>query len=604
MSSFHPKEEKNPRFGHLELSTSGPEECALTGSALLQSPYHNKGSAFTAKERADFNLHGLLPPNVQTLDEQVKRAYEQYASRPNDLAKNTFMTSMKEQNEVLYYRLIQEHLKEMFSIIYTPTEGDAIQNFSRLFRKPAGCFLNIQDRDRVEADLAKFGAPEDVDYIVVSDGGEILGIGDQGVGGILISIAKLVLTTLCAGIHPNRTLPVVLDCGTDNEDLLNDELYLGFRQKREQGKDYDEFVDTFVKAARKLYPHAYIHFEDFGLANARRILEKYTPQMACFNDDIQGTGCVTLAAIMAGLKVAGLTLSDLRMVVFGAGTAGTGIADQVCDAVATESGKSKEDAAKQIWCVDKPGLLLSSQSSSLTSAQKAYARKDEEWQGKDHDSLLSVVKEVKPHVLIGTSTKPKTFTKEVVQEMSKHVERPIILPLSNPTRLHEAQPADINEWSEGKALIATGSPFPPVTYNGKTYEVAECNNSTIFPGVGLGAILSRSRLLTPKMLVSAFKALAAQSPALHDPDKGLLPDVLDVRELSVKVAMAVVKQSVEEGHAQAKDIPSNDEDLEAWVREQMWEPRYREVVRVTEKEANRHAKGLVGVGRVKSSNEE
>ncbi|KAM3086171.1 NAD-dependent malic enzyme, mitochondrial [Clarireedia jacksonii] len=598
ISSHHKRtkpNEKHPQFGHLPLSTSGPIECALTGSALLNTPYLNKGAGFPAEERRQFKLTGLLPQHVSSFEEQVHRAYQQYSSRPDDLAKNTFMTSLAEQNEVLYFRLIHDHLKEMFSIIYTPTEGDAIQNYSRLFRRPQGCFLNINDVDRVHDDLAQWGGPDDIDYIVVTDGEEILGIGDQGVGGILISVAKLVLATLCAGIHPSRTLPVVLDCGTDNEELLNDELYLGLRKPRTHGKEYDEFVDKFVQSARKLYPKAYIHFEDFGLPNARRLLDHYRPQIPCFNDDIQGTGCVTLAAMMAGLHVSNTKLQDMRMVVFGAGTAGMGIADQVRDAIAADSNKSKEEAAKQIWCVDKPGLLLKSHGDKLMPAQVSYARDDSEWEGKDHANLLEVIKEVKPHVLIGTSTKPKTFTKEIITEMSAHVDRPIIFPLSNPTRLHEADPKDINEWSKGKALISTGSPFPPVSYNGKEYEVAECNNSTCFPGIGLGCVLSRSKLLSDKMLVAAVKALAAQSPALKDPDKGLLPDVMDVREISVHIAKAVIQTAVDEGLAQEKDIPSEDESLEEWIREQMWDSKYRPLKLVGKEEASRSAKGESGI---------
>ncbi|KAI9821086.1 MAG: NAD-dependent malic enzyme, mitochondrial [Pycnora praestabilis] len=590
------KDEKHPKYGHLPLSTSGPEGCALAGSAILRSPYHNKGSAFPSNERKEFQLYGLLPPHIQNLDEQVRRAYQQYSSRSDPLAKNTFMTSMKEQNEVLYYKLIQEHLKEMFGIIYTPTEGDAIQNYSRLFRKPEGCFLNILDQHRIYENLAQWGEPDDVDYIVVTDGEEILGIGDQGVGGILISVAKLVITTLCAGIHPARTLPVVLDCGTDNKELLDDDLYLGLRRPRVQGEEYDRFVDSFVQSARELYPKAYIHFEDFGLRNARRLLDKYRPDFACFNDDIQGTGCVTLAAVMAGLHVSKLKLEDMRLVVFGSGTAGTGIADQIRDAIAAESMKSKEDAAKQIWCVDKPGLLLKSQGDDLMQAQIPYARDDDQWKGKDHNDLYNVIREVKPHVLIGTSTKPKAFTEQVVREMAKHVERPIIFPLSNPTRLHEADPKDINEWTEGRALIATGSPFPPVKYNGKEYEVAECNNSTCFPGIGLGAVLSRARLLSDKMLVSACKALAAQSPALKNPDKGLLPDVVNVREISVQIAKAVIKQAIDENLNQEKHIPKEEGELEEWIREQMWEAKYRPLVRVEKEDASKFARGELGVG--------
>ena len=382
----------------------------------------------------------------------------------------------------------------MFSIIYTPTEGEAIQNYSRLFRQPEGCFLNITEQDRIEPNLSQWGKAEDIDYIVVTDGEEILGIGDQGVGGVLISVAKLVLTTLCAGIHPNRTLPVVLDCGTDNQDLLKDELYLGLKRPRVRGEEYDRFVDEFVKAATKLYPKAYLHFEDFGLNNARKILDRYRGEIACFNDDVQGTGCITLAGIMAGLHVSGVKLSEMRMVVFGSGSAGIGIADQVRDAIVAESGKSKKDATAQIWfalpipaprltpnhhdrCVDKPGLLLQSHT-TLTSGQRPFARADSEYHNRSTDSLLSVIQAVHPHVLIGTSTQPKSFTREIVEEMSAHVSRPIIFPLSNPTRLHEADPKDLNTWSKGRALIATGSPFPPVEYGGRRYEVGKPRNTT------------------------------------------------------------------------------------------------------------------------------
>lgn len=595
------KDKKHPKFGNLPLSTSGPQECALTGNALLRTPYFNKGSAFSKEERKVFKLHGLLPPNIQTLEEQVKRAYEQYSSRPNDLAKNSFMTSMREQNEVLFYKLIQDHLKEMFSVIYTPTEGEAIQNYSRLFRRPEGCFLNIEDQDRIEDNIGQRGNPEDIDVIVVSDGEQILGIGDQGVGAILISVAKLVIYTLCAGIHPSRTLPVVLDCGTNNKELLDDELYLGLRQPRAAGEKYDAFVARFVEACRKRYPKSYIHFEDFGLHNARRILDKYTPQIACFNDDVQGTGCVTLAAVMSALHVSKVKWEDARFVLFGAGTAGTGIADQIKDAIAVETNKSKEDAGKQIWCVDKPGLLLQSKKDQLTPAQISYAREDSEWEGKDHNDLLSVVKEVKPHVLIGTSTKPGAFTKEIVQEMAKHVDRPIIFPLSNPTKLHEAKPQDLFNWTEGKVLVATGSPFSPAEYNGKKYEVAECNNSVTFPGIGLGAILSRTRLMPPSLLVAAVKALASQAPALKDPAAGLLPDVTDVREISVQIAKAVIKAAVEEGLNQEKEIPSDDAQLEEWIRDQMWDARYRPLKYVEEADATAHAKGEAGIGNVRRS---
>ncbi|KIX97240.1 uncharacterized protein Z520_07355 [Fonsecaea multimorphosa CBS 102226] len=572
------------KFDHLPLAEKGPLKVPLYGRVLLDSPFYNKGTCFTSQERLDFGLKGLLPTNIQKLDEQVMRAYQQYCNQPDDLSKNTFMTSMAEQNTVLYYRLIQDHLREMFSIIYTPTEGDAIENYSRIFRRPDGCFLSIKHPDEVEERLSKFVNKNDpdagVDYIVVSDGEEILGIGDQGVGGILISVAKLALMTICGGLHPNRTLPVVLDTGTDNENLLNDSLYLGHRFRRVRGKDYDNFCDKFIHTAKKLFPKAYIHFEDFGLPNARRLLDKYRSEFPVFNDDIQGTGCVTLAAIMAGLHINGVKMSELRVVIFGAGTAGCGIAEQVQAAIATQSDKSKEDVAEQIWCVDKPGLLLDNMGDTLSIAQKPFARKASEWQNKDTKSLKSIIAEVKPHVLIGTSTVPGAFTKEAVQEMAKHVERPIIFPLSNPTRLHEAKPEDLIHWTDGRALVATGSPFPPVKHNGKEIEVAECNNSVCFPGIGLGGVLCRTKLVTDKMLVAAVTALAKEAPAMQDPEKALVPGVEQARPVSVKIAMAVIRCAVEDGLAQTPDIPvDSDEDLQEWVEAQMWDPVYRQYVR-------------------------
>ncbi|OAQ62941.1 malate dehydrogenase [Pochonia chlamydosporia 170] len=585
---------KDAKFAHLTLNANGPIQCALRGQAVLNTPYFNKGSAFPVEERRAFNLTGLLPQNVQTLDEQVKRAHEQYLSRSDDLARNTFLASLKDQNEVLYYKLLQDNLKAMFSVVYTPTEGDAIQNYSRLFRRPEGCFLNIRDKERVFNDLAMWGEADDIDYIVVTDGEEILGIGDQGVGGILISVAKLVLATLCAGVHPNRCLPVVLDCGTDNEELLKDELYLGLREKRVGGKEYDEFVESFVHAATTNFPGAYIHFEDFAVGNARRILDTYRPRMACFNDDVQGTGCVTLAAIMAGLHVSGQKLADVKMVVFGAGSAGIGIADQVRDAIAAEGGISHEEASKQIWLIDRPGLLTTD--IDVSDSQKPFVKNAGDWKDKE-TNLLSVIRAVHPKVLIGTSTVPGAFTQEIVTEMAKHVSRPIIFPLSNPTRLHEQTPQNLLQWTQGKALVATGSPFDPVKGpwgpNGEelTIEVAECNNSVVFPGIGLGCILSRAKLLTDKMLVAAVQAVASLSPALKDENAPLLPDVEAVRDVSLRVAMGVIKAAMEEDLASQEGIPSDDKQLEEWVKVQMWEPKYRELVKVDLEGAGRAAKG-------------
>ncbi|ROT39472.1 NAD-dependent malic enzyme [Sodiomyces alkalinus F11] len=586
--------QKATKYSHLPLSTTGPIDCAVIGTALLNTAYFNKGTAFPPDERRQFELTGLLPQSVHTLEQQVKRAWEQYSAMTDDLSRNTWMASMKEQNEVLYFKLLIDHLDELFSIVYTPTEGDAIQNYSRIFRRPEGCFLNIRDLDRVEHDLAQWGHPEDIDYILVTDAESILGIGDQGVGGILICVAKLVLTTVCAGIHPSRTLPVVLDCGTDNESHLRDDLYLGLRERRVRGPRYDEFVDTFVQAARRLYPRAYIHFEDFGVANARRILDRYRPDIPCFNDDVQGTGCAVLAAIKSGLHVSSQKLSDLRMVIFGAGSAGVGIADQVRAAIATERGIDKEEAAKQIFLIDKHGLLTSE--SEVSSSQKPFVKDAESWKGKD-TSLLSVVQEVRPNVLVGTSTVPKAFTKEIVEAMASGVGRPIILPLSNPTRLHEAIPEDLLNWTKGKALVATGSPFPPVKgpwgkHGAQTeVKIAECNNSVVFPGIGLGSVLSRARLVTDKMLVAAIQGVAQMSPALEDETAPLLPGVDSVREVSVRVARRVIQAAMAEGLATEVDIPTADADLDEWIREQMWEPEYRPLRLVGAESASRAAKG-------------
>ncbi|KAK5070997.1 NAD-dependent malic enzyme, mitochondrial [Lithohypha guttulata] len=574
------------KYDDLPLADRGPIKVPYKGRALLNEPYYNKGTAFSHNERHKLGLNGMLPTNLQILKQQVDRAYEQYSELETDLEKNTFMTSLQEQNLVLYFRVIQEHLKEMFSIIYTPTEGAAIENYSRVFRRADGCFLTIMHPDEVENRLSKFVVPgaDDggVDYIVVSDGEQILGIGDQGIGGILISIAKLALTTICAGVHPDRCLGVVLDTGTNNEKLLKDDLYLGVKQNRVRGKQYDEFVNSFVKSVKKLFPKAYIHFEDFGVHNARRLLNEYRGEHAVFNDDVQGTGCVTLASVMAAAKLSDIKLGDLRVLSYGAGSAGTGIAEQIAAAVANNAGISKEDAKKQMFLVDKQGLLLDDDD-SLSIAQKPFAHPASKWSLSDDErkDLKTLIGKIKPHVLIGTSTNPGAFTEDAVREMAKQVEHPIIFPLSNPTRLHEAKPEDLIKWTDGKAFVATGSPFPPVKYNDKTYEIAECNNSVCFPGIGLGCVLGKTKLLSDGMLVAAVSALADETPAVkqNDPTKELCPGVEQARDVSVKIAMGVLKQAAKENLLGVQNVPlDNDKELEEWVRAQMWDASYRELV--------------------------
>lgn len=571
------------------LSVEGPIYVGFDGIRLLNLPHLNKGSGFPVNERRDFGISGLLPSAEATLDEQVDRAYKQFGKCSTPLAKNGFCTSLKFQNEVLYYALLLKHVKEVFPIIYTPTQGEAIEQYSRLFRRPEGCFLDITSPYDVEERLGAFGEPDDIDYIVVTDSEGILGIGDQGVGGIGISIAKLALMTLCAGVNPSRVIPVVLDTGTNNQELLHDPLYLGRRMPRVRGQQYDDFIDTFVKSVTKLYPKAVIHFEDFGLTNAHKILDKYRPQIPCFNDDIQGTGAVTLASITAALKVLGKEITDTRILIYGAGSAGMGIAEQVYDNLIAQ-GLSDTDARHNIFLMDRPGLLTTALSNDqMSENQLPFAKDKGAFVGVDTKTLESVVAAVKPHILIGCSTQPGAFNEGVVKEMLKHTPRPIILPLSNPTRLHEAVPADLYKWTDGKALVATGSPFDPV--NGKA--TSENNNCFVFPGIGLGAILSRSTHITNTMIAAAIECLAEQAPILKNHDDGVLPDVELIQVISARVATAVVLQAKAEGLSRVEEefkpgtkehveIPDNFDDCLAWVETQMWRPVYRPLIHVKE----------------------
>ena len=535
-------------------------------------------------------------------DHQVDRAYQQYLSCPTDIAKNLFCTSLKDQNEVLFYRLVLTHIKEMLKIvskslfvyrkhysntsqIYTPTQGEAIERYSQLFRRPEGCFLDITRPEGIERSLAEFGDSEDIDYIVVTDGESILGIGDQGIGGIGISIAKLSLMTLCAGIHPARAIPVVLDTGTDRESLRNDPMYLGNRFPRVRGEEYDKFIDAFIQGVKKQFPKAVVHFEDFGVLNARRLLYKYRQELPCFNDDIQGTGAVTMSAIAAALRTLKENVTQARILIFGAGTAGVGIAEQLAEHMMTK-GLSSENARKNIWMVDRFGLVIEGQA-ELSPGQIPFATQSENAEGYDPTSLVEIIGHFKPHILIGCSTKAGAFTEEVVKEMNKHVERPLIMPLSNPTRLHEAVPKDIIEWTNGKALIATGSPFEPV----EGREISENNNCFTFPGIGLGAVLSRATYITKNMLAACVDSLASQSPILTDSNGGLLPRVKNIREISAKIATSVVQQAVKDGVAQVQNefipgttekvqIPESYDECLLWVKSQMWKPEYRAIKHV------------------------
>lgn len=570
------------------LSVEGPVECDLTGFQILNSPLFNKGSAFTVEERVAFGLEGLLPPQVNTLDEQVERAYKQLSFLKTPLAKNDFCSSMRQQNKVLFYELVRRHVRELLPIIYTPTEGDAIAAYSHRFRKPEGCFLDITDPYSVEKRLASFGEDKDVDYIVVSDGEGILGIGDQGVGGVRIAISKLSLMTLCGGIHPGRAIPVCLDVGTNNKELANDELYMGNRFARVSGDAYDAFCDIFIKSIKKRFPNAVVHFEDFGVGNARKLLKRYRKEIPCFNDDIQGTGAVVMSSIIAALNFTKRDLLDSKIVIFGAGSAGLGIADQIVSHMRTH-GATVEEARSKIHCVDRYGLILDSmKDSGLASAdQLLYADKADDWKDIDTKQLFEVVSKVKPTILIGCSTRPGSFTEEIVKEMYKHNPRPIIFPLSNPTRLHEATPKDLMEWTENNALVATGSPFKPV--NG--YVSSENNNCFSFPGIGLGAVLSRATYISDEMISAAVDELATLSPKQKNPKAGLLPPVEQIIECSSRIATAVLLKAVEQNLARVESeyipgtkekvkVPRDFDEAHKWVKSQMWKPRYRPLIKV------------------------
>ncbi|WP_439875696.1 oxaloacetate-decarboxylating malate dehydrogenase [Bacillus mycoides] len=557
------------------VASNGSLETTLRGVEVLSTPLLNKGVAFTQEEREELGLKGLLPPAVLTLDEQARRAYEQFCSQPDDLLKNVYLTALHDRNEVLFYRILTNHLREMLPIVYTPTVGVAIQRYSHEYRKPRGVYLSVNDPSGIEEAFANIGATaENIDLVVVTDGEGILGIGDWGVGGINIAIGKLAVYTAAVGIDPSRVLPVILDVGTNREELLNNPFYIGNRHPRITGEAYDEFIDTFVQAVNKQFPKALLHWEDFSSRNARKILDKYRHDVCTFNDDIQGTGAVSLAAVLSAVKVSGVPLSEHRVVVFGAGTAGIGIADQVRDAM-VRVGLSDEESHNRFWCIDRNGLVTDNME-DLLDFQIPYARKEaevSEWKQNDVIGLAEVVKHVKPTILIGTSTVAGAFKEEIIKEMASHVERPIILPMSNPTPLAEAKPADLIEWTEGRALVATGSPFEPVTYNGVTYVIGQSNNALIFPGLGLGTIVVRASVMTDGMFAAAAEAVASMVDT-SQPGAPILPEVEELRNISEMVAIEVAKVAVAEGVAREN---LSDNDIKIAVKEAIWEPEYRQI---------------------------
>ncbi len=565
------------KTGDYELDTTrrdAPLRISARGRAVLVDPMLNRGTAFTRKERRALGLLGLLPTGVSPISDQVRRVYQQYRSAKTPFAKHKYLANLRDRNEVLFYRVLADHIEEMLPIIYTPTIGEVIERFSLEFNRARGVFLSIDRPNDIEAAFAGYDlGPDDVDLIVVTDSEGILGIGDQGIGGIEIAVGKLSLYTAAAGIHPRRVIPVVLDVGTDNLGLLNSDLYLGERHARVRGERYDEFIDSFVRTVTRLFPQAMLHWEDFGANTAHRILDRYRDEICTFNDDIQGTAAVALAAVLAGVNVTGMPLKDHRIVIYGGGTAGIGIADLIRDTL-VRGGVSAEDAARQFYGLGSRGLFVDDQP-TLRDFQRRYARTRAEVDGWDITGdtsrgigLADVVRTVHPTILIGTSTVAGAFSHEVVTEMATHVDRPIIMPLSNPTSRAEALPADLIAWTGGRALIATGSPFGPVDHDEVRHVIAQANNALIFPGLGLGVAVSQASRVTDGMIVAAAETLARQVNT-YRPGASLLPGMDELRVVSAHVALAVAQAAADEGVARR---PLTDPVNDVYLR--MWQPEY------------------------------
>jgi malate dehydrogenase (oxaloacetate-decarboxylating) len=563
----------------------GSYETKAQGMAVLTTPLLNKGTAFTAEEREALGLTGLLPHVISTLEAQVTAAYGQYQRLPDAVSRNLYLTALHDRNEVLFFRVLSEHLREMIPIVNHRTVGLAMEQYHHEFRRPRGVYLSIDHPDAIEEAFGNLAAaPDDIDMILATDAEQIFGVGDWGVGGIEIAIGKLAIYTAAGGIDPTRVIPVMLDVGTNRESLLADPMYPGNRHARVRGERYDAFIDAYVKAVVKLFPNALLQWEDFGPGNGRRILEKYRGQIRTFNDNLQGTGAITLAAAVSAMRICGTLLRNQRVVIFGAGIAGIGIADLIRD-VMIDEGLSIGEAPRRFWLVDAHGLLTSDMGDRLHDYQAAYARPAAEvrgWRGEGPDAkaigasasainLAEVIRRVRPTILIGTSESAGAFTEAIVKEMARHTERPIIFPLSSPPALAEATPADLIAWTDGRALIVTGGPFTPVTYKGITHVIGQAESAMLYPGLGLGAIVSRSRLISVGMLAAAANALSSLV-AVRLPGASLLPYIDDLRSVTVTVAVAVAEAAVAEGLAGVKLG-----DIVQQVQDAMWQPEYRRI---------------------------
>jgi malate dehydrogenase (oxaloacetate-decarboxylating) len=555
-------------------------ETKARGMAVLTTPLLNKGSAFTFEEREALGLTGLLPPVISTLEAQVAGAYTQYQRLPDSLSKNIYLTALHDRNEVLFFRVLSEHLREMIPIVNDRTVGLAMEQYHHECRRPRGVYLSIDHADAIEEAFGNLGAgPDDIDLILATDAEQIFGIGDWGVGGIEISIGKLAIYTAAGGIDPTRVIPVMLDVGTNRDSLLADPRYPGNRHSRVRGERYDNFIDDYVRTAVKMFPNAVLQWEDFGPGNARRILQKYKGQIRTFNDDMQGTGAVTLAAAVSAMRICGSLLQKQRVVIFGAGMSGIGVADMMRD-VMIEAGLSAEEATRQFWCVDAHGLLTSDMGDRLHDYQASYARPASEIRSWRTDGagtangigLAEVIRQVRPTMLIGMSGITGAFSETIVRTMARHTERPIIFPLSSPSSCAEATPADLIAWTGGQALVATSAAFSPVTHKGITHVIGQTTNAMLYPGLGLGSIVSRARLISVGMLAAAANALSSLV-AVRQPGASLLPHIDDLRSVTATVAVAVAEAAVAEGLAQAEL-----NDIVQQVEDAMWQPAYRHIV--------------------------
>ena len=555
-----------------------PLKVRCSGSALLADPTLNKSTAFSFEERDTFGLHGLLPPDVESLETQVKRAYAAYQRKVTDIGRHITLRQLQDTNETLFYALLREHLQDMLPIIYTPTVGEACQQFSDIYRRPRGLFVAYPMKDRIE-EILDHTPNDDIRVIVVTDGERILGLGDQGAGGMGIPIGKLSLYSACGGIDPATTLPILLDVGTNDPERISDPLYLGWRNERITGQDYDDFVEAFIQAVEKKYPNVLLQWEDFAQSHASPLLERYRDRLCSFNDDIQGTASVVLATLMAAVRVSGAKLTDQRVVVFGAGSAGCGIAEQIVSAL-IRAGLDEPEARSRLHMIDRVGLLHDGMTGLLPIQNRLLQSQDKvmPWSSDGEAiSLDDTVEHLKPTALIGVSAQPRRFSESVVRTMAKHVDRPIIFPLSNPTSRVEAVPEDLIAWTGGRALIATGSPFAPVEHKGThSHQIAQSNNAYIFPGLGLGVIASGATRVTDEMFMTAAETLADCAPALNGHIDQLLPPVSSLPQVSRRIAVAVAKAAVREGVAPER----SDAEIETVVEETFWEPHYRPYERI------------------------